>query len=72
MVVSCIYVENGAVQNLLFSTVHQNVNKPKSRAIKTACGPLFLPFCVINISLFSLVKMQICQDQTVPKNLASF
>ena len=40
-------------QNPFFSTVHQNVNKPKSRAVRTVYGPIFLPFYVIIIRFFS-------------------
>ena len=41
-----------------FFTVHQNVNKPKSRPARTVYGPIFLPFYVIIVSFFSFF----CQD----------
>ena len=44
--------------NPFFVTVHQNINKPKSRAVRTTYGPIFLPFYVIIVSFFSFV----CQD----------
>ena len=39
-----------------FSTVHQNVNKPQSKTVKTVSKFPFLPYCVINIraSIFPL------------------
>ena len=39
-------------QNPLFSALHQNVRKPKSRAVRTVYGPIFSPFYVIIISVF--------------------
>ena len=45
-------------QNPFFFTVHQNVNKPKSRAVRTVYGPIFLPFYKIIVSFFSFL----CQD----------
>ena len=35
------YVENQLYQNLFLSTVHQNVDKPKSRLFITLRGPTF-------------------------------
>ena len=45
-------------QNPFFFTVHQNVNKPKSRAARTLQGHILLPFYVIIASFFSFF----CQD----------
>lgn len=50
--------------------MHESVNKPKSRAVNTACGPQFLSFKVI-VFFLSPVKVQACQEQTVPKKLGS-
>ena len=53
-------------QNPFFFTGHQNVNKPKSRAVRTVYGLIFLPFykTIVRFFLF-YIKMQIKQDQTV-------
>ena len=42
-------------QNLFFSTLHQNVNKPKSRVARTVYGPIFLLFYVIIIRFFIFI-----------------
>ena len=58
-------------QNLFFFTGHQNVNKLKSRAARTAYGSTFLPFYKIIVSFFLFsVKMQSKQDQTVLQQVA--
>ena len=44
--------------NPFFFTGHQNVNKPKDRAARIVCGPIFLTFYQIIISFFSFF----CQD----------
>ena len=38
--------------------MHQNVNKPKSRAARTVYEPIFIPFYKIIVSFFSVF----CQD----------
>ena len=38
--------------------MYQNINEPKSRAARTAYGPIFLPFYKIIVSFFSFF----CQD----------
>ena len=45
-------------QNPFFFTGHQNLNKPKIRAARTAYGLIFLPFYKIIVSFFSFL----CQD----------
>ena len=45
-------------QNPFFFTGHQNVNKPKNRAVRTVYGVIFVPFYKIIVSFFSLL----CQD----------
>ena len=57
-------------KNSFFFTVNQNVTKSKSRAERTAYGPIFLPHYKIIVIFFSFfVKMQTKQDQTVLKRL---
>ena len=52
--------------NPFFFTGHQNVNNPKSRAVRTVYGLIFLPFYKIIVSFFLFyVNMQTKQDQTV-------
>ena len=60
------YVENQAMLEPILLNVHQNVNKPKSRAARTIYGLIFSPFykIIVNFFLFP-VKMETRQDQTV-------
>ena len=53
-------------QNLFFSTVHGNINKRNSCAIKTVCElPSYLPMWLISWFFLSSVEIQTCQDQTL-------
>ena len=47
--------------NPFFSTMHQNVKKPKSRAARAVYGPTFSPFYVIIIPFFSFF----CQNANI-------
>ena len=49
------YVENQAILEPILPHRAQNVNKPKSRAVRThiVYGLILLPFCVIIVSFFS-------------------
>ena len=38
------YVENQAILKHIFSIMHENVTKPKSRAVNTVYGPPFINF----------------------------
>ena len=50
--------------NSFFSTVHQNVNKPKSRADRTVYGPIFSPFYVIIIHfLRKYNRIKLCYNR---------
>ena len=52
--------------NPFFFTGHHNVNNPKSRAVRTVYGLIFLPFYKIIVGFFLFyVNMQTKQDQTV-------
>ena len=58
-------------QNPFFFTVHQDINKPKSRAVMTVYHPMFSSFYVIIVSFFSFFfKMQTNQDQNVLQQVA--
>ena len=56
--------------NSIFFTVHQFVNKPKSRAARTVYEPIFSPFYEINCQLFSFFlsgskqnRMKLCYNR---------
>ena len=48
-----LMVRNNLYQNPFFPTVHQNVNKSKSRAARAVYGPKFLTFHKIIVGFFS-------------------
>ena len=59
-------------QNPFFSTVHQNTNKRKGRAVKTVCEiPFYLPMWLASGFILSSIKIQRCHDQFLPKKVAS-
>ena len=45
--------------NPFFPTLHQNINKPKSRAFGLCYGPIFLPIGEIFISFFSFLGQDV-------------
>ena len=53
-------------QNQFFFTGDQNVNKPKSRAVRTVYGPIFLPFYKIIVSFFFFFLSRCKQNKIEP------
>ena len=50
-------------QKPFFFTVHQKVNKPKTRAAKTVYRPMIFPFNVIIINIFFFLLR--CKDKRI-------
>ena len=50
-------------QNSFVFTGHQNVHKPKSSAVSTVYGPIFLPFYKIIVSFFSFFMSRCKQNK---------
>ena len=57
-------------QNPFFSTVHQNINKQKIKAVTTVFElPCYFPMWLKSRFFLSSIEIQICEDQTLSKRL---
>ena len=59
-------------QNPFFSTVHQNINKQKIKAVTTVFElPCYFPMWLKSRFFLSSIEIQICEDQTLSKKAAT-